>query len=104
MSATGDSYDSSRLLLTDVIRQFRLKGDPIAIIPNRENLIVVGSEDVDGLAGMVKMVDKALKEPRPISGIALRLDGDEWTPWLPPLSHPHYKEFQQFHLQSLGQD
>ena len=104
VSATGDSYDSSRLLLTDVIRQFRVKGDPIAMIPNRENLIVVGSEDVDGLAGMVKMVEKALKEPRPISGIALRLDGDEWTPWLPPPSHPAYQAFQEFRLVSLGQD
>jgi len=34
----------------------------------------------------------------------LRLDGDEWTPWMPPSSHPSYKEFQQLRLQSLGQD
>ena len=37
-------------------------------------------EDVEGLSGMVKMVAEAVKKPRPISGIALRLDGDEWTP------------------------
>ena len=83
LSATGDNYDASRLLIKDAIRRFRVKGDHIAMIPNRENLIVVGSEDVEGLAGMVKLAAKAMKEPRPISGIALRLDGDEWTPWLP---------------------
>ena len=104
LSATGDSYDASRLLLTDSIRQFQVKGDHIAMIPNRENLIVAGSEDVAGLAGMLKMAAKALEEPRPISGIALRLDGDEWTPWLPPPSHPAYKDFQRLQLQTLGQD
>ncbi len=104
LSATGDSYDASRLLLTDAIRQFQVKGDHVAMIPNRENLIVGGSEDVEGLAGMVKLAAKALEDPRPISGIALRLDGDEWTPWLPPPSHPSYKEFQRLQLESLGQD
>ena len=104
LSATGDNYDSARLLLKDAIHQFQVKGDHIAMIPNRENLIVVGSEDVEGLAGMAKLADKAMKEPRPISGIALRLDGDEWVPWLPPSSHPSYKQFQQLRLQSLGQD
>ena len=102
LSATGDSYDASRLLLPDLIRHFKVKGDPIAMIPNRENLIVTGAEDVEGLAQMLKLATDAIKKPRPISGIALRLDGDEWTPWLPPLSHPSYKEFQQFYLQSLG--
>lgn len=104
LSATGDSYDSSRLLLKDGIRQFQVKGDHVAMIPNRENLVVVGSEDAEGLAGMVKLANKAMKEPRPISGIALRLDGDEWVPWLPDLSHPLYKDLQQLHLQTLGHD
>ena len=104
LSATGDSYDASRLLLKDAIRHFQVMGDHIAMIPNRENLIVVGSEDIEGLAGMAKLADQAMKEPRPISGIALRLDGDEWTPWMPPPSHPSYKKFQELRLQSFGQD
>jgi len=104
LSATGDNYDASRLLIKDAIRAFRVKGDPIAMIPNRENLIVVGSEDVEGLAGMVKLATEVVKEPHPISGIALWLEGDEWTPWLPPPSHPSYKEFQELRLQTFGQD
>jgi len=103
LSATGDDYDASRLLVKDAIRHLQVKGDHIAMIPNRENLIVAGSEDVEGLAAMLKLATKALKEPRPISGIALRLDGEEWTPWLPPSSHPSYKKFQQLRRQSLGQ-
>ena len=104
LSATCDNYDASRLLMKDAIRHFQVAGDHIAMIPNRENLIVVGLEDVQGLAGMAKLAAKAMKEPRPISGIALRLDGDEWTPWLPPLFHPCYKDFRELQLQSLGQD
>ncbi len=104
LSATGDSYDASRLILIDPIRRFPVKGEHIAMIPNRENLIVTGSEDVEGLAGMVKLAKKALNDPRLMSGIALRLDGDEWTPWLPPPSHPSYKDFQVLRRQTLGKD
>ena len=104
LSATRDSYDAARLLLPDLIRHFQVKGDPIAMIPSRENLIVVGSEDVDGLAAMLTMAGESLKEPHPISGIALRLDGDEWTPWLPDVSHPSYQGFRELYLGTLGQD
>ena len=104
LSATGDNYDASRILIKGAVRRFQVKGDHIAMIPNRENLIVVGSEDAQGLAGMVKLANKAMKDPRPISGIALRLDGDEWTPWLPDVSHPSYKDFQELRLRTLGQD
>jgi len=104
LSATGDNYDSSRLLITDAIRHFQVKGDHIAMIPNRENLIVAGSEDVEGLAGMAKMASMALGEPRPISGLALRLEGDGWIPWLPPPSHPSYKDFRQLQIRTLSHE
>ncbi len=99
--ATGDSYDASRSVFTDSIRCLPVKGDHIAMIPNRDSLIVAGSEDVEGLLGMVKLAKKAVDEPRPISGIALRLDNDARTPWLPPSSHLSYKEFQVLRLRSF---
>lgn len=104
LSAAGDSYDGSRLIFTDLIRKFEVKGDPIAMNPNRDNLIVTGSDDLDGLKAMLEMASDALKQPRPISGIALRLYGDEWQPWMPDVSHPLYKEFQQLQLHSFAQD
>ena len=45
---TNDGYDSSRLILLDLIRQFQVKGDYIAMAPGREMLIVAGSEDKPG--------------------------------------------------------
>ena len=104
LSATGDNYDASRLLIKDAIRRFQVKGDPIAMIPNRENLIVVGSEDVEGLAGMAELAAKAINEPRAISGIALRLNGEDWVPWLPDVLHPSYKEFHRLQIQTFAQD
>jgi uncharacterized protein YtpQ (UPF0354 family) len=104
LSATGDSYDASRLLLADLIRQFRVRGDPIAMIPNRDNLIVTGAADLRGLWAMSNLAAEAIKKPRLISGIALRLDGDEWVPWLPKVSHPSYNDLQRLQLQSFGHD
>ena len=104
LSATSDNYDASRLLITDAILHFEVKGDHIAMVANRENLIVTGAEDDEGLSGMLKLAAKALEGPRPISGIALRWDGDAWAPWLPPPSHPSYKGFQHLYLQTIGQD
>jgi hypothetical protein len=53
---------------------------------------------------MVEMAMATGGFPRPISGIALRLDGDEWKPWLPPPSHPSYDAFRGLHLRTLGQE
>jgi hypothetical protein len=74
------------------------------MIPNRDTLVVVGSDDEAGLTAMISVAKDGLKKPRPISGIALRLEGDEWTPWLPDPSHSQYPEFRQLQIQTHGQD
>lgn len=104
LSAMGDSYDSSRLLLLDLIRQFKVKGDPIAMVPNRNALIVAGSEDVEGLKGMLALAKDAMQKPYTIGGIAMRLDGEDWVTWLPDPSHPLYKDFRLLQIQTYGQE
>jgi hypothetical protein len=104
LSATNDYYDASRLLLLDTIRQLRVKGDHIAMVPNRNTLIVTGSEDADGLQGMIVLAKEALQKPRTISGLAFRLEGDAWVPWLPGTSHPSYAELRLLQIQAYGQD
>ena len=74
------------------------------MVPNPDTLIVTGTEDMDGLKGMLGLATNALHQPRPISGIAVRLDGDEWGPWLPDPSHPLFSEFRGLQLQSIGRD
>lgn len=104
LSACGDSYDASRLLCLDMIRQMKVKGDYIAMVPNRDTLIVTGSDDVDGVAGMLALAKDAVQKPRMISGLVFRLDGDEWVQWLPGDAHPSYRELRMFWVQSHGQD
>jgi hypothetical protein len=103
MSMTNDNYDACRLLLVDIIRQFRVKGDPVAMVPNRDTLIVTGEDDVDGIRIMIALANDALKKPRPMSGLALRLDGDEWVTWMPPASHPSYGELHGLAIRARGQ-
>ena len=88
LSATGDNYDASRILSSELIGQFQVKGDPVAMIANRDNLIVAGADDAAGLEAMLKMATEALQQLRPISSVAVRFDGEEWVPWLPETSHP----------------
>jgi uncharacterized protein YtpQ (UPF0354 family) len=104
LSTAGDGYDSSRLILLDLVRQLRVAGDFVAMVPNPTTLIVTGSEDMDGLKGMLGLATNVLQQPRPISGIAFRLDGDDWGPWLPDPSHPLFSKFRGLQLQSLGRD
>ena len=51
---TNDGYDSSRLILLDLIRQFQVKGDYIAMAPGREMLIVAGIRRLPGLQAMIE--------------------------------------------------
>jgi hypothetical protein len=104
ISATGDCYDASRMLLLDFVRQMKVRGDPIAMIPNRDNLVITGSDDPRGLELAADWVENALKQPRPITGMAFRLSGDEWGVWCPPRGHPQHARFRRLYLQSLGQD
>jgi uncharacterized protein YtpQ (UPF0354 family) len=101
---TNDGYDSSRLILLDLVRQFEVEGDYIAMAPGREMLIVTGSEDAAGLEAMIALAKKAFDQPRTVSGAALRLEGDEWVRWLPEADRPHYEELRGLWLQSQGQD
>jgi hypothetical protein len=104
LSASKDGYDATRLILLDLIRRFQLRGDPIAMVPNRDTLIVAGEDDEDALKGMLALAKAGLQELRPISGIALRLDGEDWMPWLPAPEHSLYEEFRMLQIQAHGGD
>lgn len=102
ISATGDNYDASRLILTDLVRKFSVRGDVIAMVPNRDTLVVTGSDDDGGLAVMTKVAEDSFEKPRPISTVALRLVGDDWESWLPPRESPHFAKFHELRLRTVG--
>ena len=101
-SATGDNYDASRLVMLDLIRGFEVSGDYIAMVPNRDKLVVTGSDDEHGLSIMAKIAEDSYEQPRPISTVALRLEGDDWVPWLPPRSSPSFAKFHELRLRTIG--
>src|SRR5436853_346163 len=45
ISATGDNYDASRLMMLDLVRKMPVRGDYIAMVPNRDTLVITGSDD-----------------------------------------------------------
>jgi hypothetical protein len=68
--ATGDDYESSRLLLPGWLSSFegKVKGRPVAVVPDRKTLIVGGSEDAALLERMLMLAEeKARASPRYLS-------------------------------------
>jgi hypothetical protein len=54
VSEFGDSYDSARLLLPDVLHRLNLNGDPVIFAPNRNQLWVTGTYDTASLGAILK--------------------------------------------------
>jgi hypothetical protein len=103
-SMSGDSYDACRLLLPSRMEQLQVKGDLIAMVPNRDSLLIAGSEDVPSLGIILDLAKKALENPRPMVPMPLRLDGDAWVDWLPERDHPLSAGFRDLARQFLGQE
>jgi hypothetical protein len=103
-SATGDHYDISRMLLPELIRELEVIGDPIVLLPNRDRLLITGSEDRRGLETVALLAQQLLTHPRPMTGLAFRLDHDEWRCWLPDPDHPAYALLKTLGMQSRQHD
>ena len=102
---SDDNHDASRLLMLDMIRDFRVKGDPIAMIPTRDMLLVAGSEDCDALSRMLNLArNERDNEHHVISTVAVWLHGDAWDAWLPERDHPLHDEFKLLQVQQLSGD
>ena len=93
-ASVGDGFDGSRLVLSDLIRTLEVYGDTIAQVSNTDSLIITGSEDQVGLQFMLAQAVGVYEKPHPLPPLLMRLDGDDWVPWLPPESNPMYKQFK----------
>lgn len=104
VSATGDHYDASRMLLPELIQELSVVGDPVAMIPNRDRLLLTGSEDNQGIESVALVAQQLLAHPRPLSGMAFVYRHEEWQPWLPHRDHAAYATLKMLFLQTLQQD
>lgn len=99
---SGDTYDAARIMLVDRIKGFELDGAPVAMVPNRELILITGSEDPAGLKIMADIAADGLRKPYPLSGIPLILQDGEWIDWMPPPGISAHAQFRQFALNFLG--
>jgi Protein of unknown function (DUF1444) len=102
--ATGDSYDASRMLLSDFVRDVKVVGDTLVMVPNREVLYVCGSDDSAALAAMIDLASKDFDHERNISGLVFRAVDADWEPWLPSESHPTFIAFSNLRVQWLARE
>lgn len=83
-SQWGDSYDSSRLLLTEMIYRLSVDGDPIAFVPNRNELWLTGSNNSAGLAGILRDgLESHFNRGHPLSPDLYVLMDGAWRVWVP---------------------
>jgi hypothetical protein len=99
-----DNYDASRLLLPELLEGMGLKGDAVAMVPNRDTLLLAGSEDPRGLATMVSLAEPLLSGPRPMTGFALRLEEHVWVPFSPDRLDPVRRLLNRLRVVSRARD
>lgn len=84
LSQWGDAYDAARLLLPEVFADLPLNGAPVVLVPDRDRLLVTGSENMQGLKAMASVANRIREEGhRPISGTALILCDGVWREFSP---------------------
>jgi hypothetical protein len=104
-----DNHDVSRLVLEDLVRDCEVKGDYVAMVPERHTLLVTGSDDPAGLLVMLRFAEEALRQlgSRPISNIPVRLRHGAWAPYAPDTEHadhPELKGYQRLRLKERAED
>jgi hypothetical protein len=104
VAETHDNYDAARLLMVEWIQELPVRGQTVAMVPNRDRLLITGSEDTRGMVNMVQLAHDALSQPRSMSGFTFVLEGDDCVPWLPDPEDECYAPLLAMRTQSLRQD
>ena len=79
----GDSYDSSRILLPDLIHRVGVR-DPVVAVPFRNALMLTSAGNEPGIALMAKLIEQHLAgAQRWLSFQLLRLENTQWQPHAP---------------------
>lgn len=102
-SNTGDSYDATRLILTELFDEFNVDGQAIVMVPNRDTLLVTGSESEVGQKMMLEFAMQQLQEqPRPMIATPLTIDpSGQWIDWFPTAENPLFDEYRRLQLSWL---
>jgi hypothetical protein len=104
-SPRGDNHDASRLALDDLVRDCEVKGDYVAMVPNRDTLLITGADDPYNLGAILHIGEKILRDkPRPMSGVPVRLRNGVWEPFYPDEIYPELRQFRVLRVRNEAQD
>ncbi|WP_165253548.1 DUF1444 family protein [Paludisphaera soli] len=98
----GDSYDASRILLSDWLERMETKGRKVAMVPNRDAAMVTGEDDELGLTMMAALAEEALGAAYALSAVPMVWEDGEWRDWTPAEEHPMRAKFAEMRAQMLG--
>ncbi|HEY6329449.1 MAG TPA: hypothetical protein VI756_08925 [Blastocatellia bacterium] len=104
VSAWHDAYDSSRLCFPQMFSDLEVSGDHVAVVPNRDTLIVTGSNDSAGMAVVADICEKAQGVSRPTSCIPVILRGTTWESYLPGPDSPEHELFNKLRIIEQSRD
>ncbi len=96
--ATNDSYDSSRLLLTEFFENLPLYGNPVAFLPDRDHVWIAGANDTVALALMLKFGEETHLDAYTLSAGLFTLSEGKWYRWQPTepsLARTHREIFRR---------
>ncbi len=79
----GDSNESARMLLPDLLYRLSVYGDPVAFVPNRAQLWVTGKNNAEGVGAILKMGEPSCFEPYSVSSSLYLLNDGVWETYLP---------------------
>lgn len=79
----GDSYESSRMLLPELVDGLSIDGEPVACLPSRNTFWITGSENPDGLRAMLETAEETHFKPYPLSPDLFVLRDGSWQTFVP---------------------
>jgi hypothetical protein len=73
-----DEYAAERMLMPELFSKLDVRGEPVVFVPGAERIYVAGSDDADGIAHALALVDARLEAPRGLLPFGFVLRDGEW--------------------------
>lgn len=101
---TDDELAASRLLLPAIFSALPLRGRPVVAAPHGGMVIAAGEDDREALARLCAMAGQAFRLGAGwlLSPAPLVLEGEDWSPWVPPEGHALTAAVRDLRLRTLG--
>ncbi|MEO0814572.1 MAG: hypothetical protein AAFY60_17055, partial [Myxococcota bacterium] len=95
-----DGYESSRMLIPEILYRVELEGAPVVMVPGNDAIIVTGDRSEEGLAAMANAVLN-VDPQRPLSRCVYRHVDGQWQVWEPDSEYPDLVDFAQLRVAEI---